>query len=52
MDYIHFNPVKHGLAQHPADWPHSTFRHCVAAGIYPPDWTTNTTNPTDMGERR
>src|SRR3984893_10828301 len=23
MDYIHFNPVKHGLVAHPADWPHS-----------------------------
>ena len=52
MDYTHFNPVKHGLAEHPADWPHSTFRRCVAAGTYPPDWTTNTINPTDMGERR
>jgi putative transposase len=25
FDYIHFNPVKHGLVGHPADWPHSTF---------------------------
>ena len=25
MDYIHFNPVKHRLAAHPADWPFSSF---------------------------
>jgi putative transposase len=32
LDYIHFNPVKHGLVEHPAEWPHSFFRRCVAAG--------------------
>jgi putative transposase len=26
MGYTHFNPVKHGLVEHPADWPHSSFR--------------------------
>ncbi len=39
-DYIHWNPVKHGLAASPADWPHSTFRRFVARGIYPADWGT------------
>ena len=39
MDYTHFNPVKHGLVQHPADWPHSSFRQCVARGLYPAGWT-------------
>ena len=38
MDYIHFNPVKHGLVSRPADWPHSTFHRCVTAGLYPADW--------------
>src|SRR5205807_966655 len=27
-DYTHFNPVKHGLVEHSADWPHSSFRRC------------------------
>jgi len=40
MDYIHFNPVKHGLAAHPADWPFSSFRRCVALGLYPGDWVS------------
>ncbi|MFH1382933.1 MAG: transposase [Chloroflexota bacterium] len=37
-DYIHYNPVKHGLAESPADWPHSTFKEFVAKGLYPQDW--------------
>lgn len=39
MDYVHFNPVKHGLVTTPTAWPHSTFHRYVAAGIYPADWT-------------
>ena len=38
MDYVHFNPVKHGLAMHPAEWPFSSFRRCVAAGLYADGW--------------
>jgi putative transposase len=38
VDYIHFNPVKHGLAWAPAGWQFSSFRRCVARGLYPPDW--------------
>lgn len=28
--YVHFNPVKHGWAKRPADWPHSTFHTNIA----------------------
>ncbi|MBF8270206.1 MAG: transposase [Gammaproteobacteria bacterium] len=38
VDYIHFNPVKHGLVTRVCDRPHSTFHHYVKAGIYPLDW--------------
>lgn len=38
MDYVHINPVKHGLVKKVVDWPHSTFHHLVDAGIYPVDW--------------
>src|SRR5260370_22239667 len=38
MDYIHFNPVKHGLAERPGEWPFSSFRRCVASGLYPAYW--------------
>ena len=32
MDFIHFNPVKHGLVARAADWPFSRFARCVARG--------------------
>jgi putative transposase len=38
LDYIHFNPVKHGLVEKPTDWPHSTFHAWVAKGAYDPWW--------------
>jgi putative transposase len=37
-DYIHYNPVKHGYVTSPADWPYSTFRRFVEAGIYLEGW--------------
>ena len=40
-DYIHYNPVKHGLVVRPLDWPHSSFSRFVAAGIYPAEWGAN-----------
>lgn len=38
VDYIHYNPVKHGLAASPMDWPYSSFKKYVENGIYSPDW--------------
>ena len=38
MDYIHFNPVKHGHVTRVRDWPHSSFHRFVREGIYPEDW--------------
>ncbi|EPZ15061.1 hypothetical protein M622_16995 [Thauera terpenica 58Eu] len=37
-DYIHWNPVRHGLATRPDEWPYSSFARFVQAGIYPADW--------------
>ncbi len=51
MDYVHFNPVRHGLVRHPGDWPYSTFRRCVAMGMYPPDWAGSGDRDW-IGERR
>lgn len=44
-DYIHYNPVKHGLADSPADWPYSTFRRWVRLGTYPEDWGRSSIRP-------
>jgi len=38
LDYIHVNPVKHGLAQWPADWPWSSFHRYLKDGWYEPNW--------------
>ena len=45
LDYIHSNPVKHGLVAKPIDWPHSTFRHWVEKGRYDPWWTIDAMPP-------
>ena len=38
MDYVHINPVKHGLVKRVKDWPYSTFHLLVERGIYPENW--------------
>ena len=39
MDYVHINPMKHGLVKCVADWPYSTFHRLVGLGVYPADWS-------------
>jgi putative transposase len=51
MDYTHFNPVKHGLVEQPADWPFSSFRRCVERGVYPTGWMRGGEEPGETGER-
>jgi putative transposase len=38
VDYIHWNPVKHGHAARVSDWPHSSFHRFVREGTLPADW--------------
>ena len=38
VDYIHYNPVKHGLVDRAAAWAYSSFGRHVDAGVYPVDW--------------
>ncbi len=38
IDYIHFNPVKHGHVMRVRDWPYSSFHRYVARGDLPEDW--------------
>jgi len=37
-DYIHYIPVKHGLAVSPAEWEHSSFHRFAEEGLYPWNW--------------
>ncbi|MCC5903075.1 MAG: transposase [Halomonas sp.] len=43
MDYIHYNPVKHGWASTPNNWPWSSFHRYVKKGWYDQDWGSNDT---------
>ena len=38
VDYIHFNPVKHGHVTRVTDWPHSSFHRYVEDGLLAADW--------------
>ena len=38
VDYIHYNPVKHGLVTEPSLWEYSSFHKYVNEGILPKDW--------------
>ena len=38
MDYIHYNPVKHGLVERVQDWPYSSFHRFVEQGLYMASW--------------
>ena len=40
VDYVHYNPVKHGLVTAPKDWEYSSFHRYVRAGLYDAMWGT------------
>jgi putative transposase len=50
VDYIHWNPVKHGKANRVADWPYSSFHHYVKLGVYPSAWGHTGAFDFDAGE--
>ena len=41
IDYIHYNPVKHGLAERVDDWAWSSYHQYVGMGMYPAGWGEN-----------
>ena len=38
VDYIYYNPVRHGLVMAPKDWIYSSFHRYVRDGWYSLDW--------------
>ena len=38
VDYIHYNPVKHGLVQRAVDWPYSSIHRYVRLGWVNEEW--------------
>ena len=51
VEYIHFNPVKHGLVSRVADWPHSSFHRYVQSGRLAADWGGVDDGSDGYGER-
>jgi putative transposase len=47
VNYIHYNPIKHGLVDNLRDWPYSSFHQYVEDGVYSYDW--GSTVPYDAG---
>jgi len=47
IEYIHFNPVKHGYVSAPKEWRYSTFHQFVKAGIYDVDFGVSNDVPFD-----
>jgi putative transposase len=41
VEYIHYNPVKHGLVKAPRDYVHSSFHKYVQTGLVEVDWGAN-----------
>jgi putative transposase len=55
VDYIHFNPVKHGLVKRVCDWRYSSFHRYMRTGVLPRDWAGDLCDPrktSDVGEPR
>jgi putative transposase len=51
VNYIHFNPVKHGYVQAPADWPYSSIHQYIRNDVLQANWASSLPEG-DLGERR
>ena len=38
VDYVHYNPVKHGHVSQASEWPYSSIHRYIKAGIIANDW--------------
>ena len=50
VEYIHFNPVKHGFVDRVADWPYSSFHQYVRRGWLDADWGRVAVDENGYGE--
>ncbi len=51
VDYIHFNPVKHGHVKLVREWPYSSFHRFVELGCCGADWAGGAEDELCRGER-
>ncbi len=52
VDYIHYNPVKHGYVANAVDWPFSSLHRFIRAGVLPDAWGSDGAAEGDFGEPR
>ncbi len=50
VDYIHYNPVKHGWVNQVQDWPYSSFHRYVDKGLLQKDWGGGISSLNSFGE--
>jgi putative transposase len=50
VDYIHLNPLKHGLVTGVAHWPYSSFHRYVRNDVLPRDWSCAESSERVFGE--
>ncbi len=50
VNYIHYNPVKHGLVDKAIGWPWTSLHRMVKAGTIPPDWGEQINIPDGIGQ--
>ncbi len=43
LDYIHYNPVKHGFVNSPFDWKEPSIHDFLKRGLYSKDWGSRET---------
>lgn len=51
VDYVHYNPVKHGYVKQAGEWPYSSFHRFVRRGWLPEDWGCGRDFTGEFGER-
>lgn len=51
IDYILYNPVKHGLVSQVSEWPYSSFHRYVKTGTLPKEWGGTVASTMRFGER-
>jgi hypothetical protein len=50
VDYIHFNPVKHGYVKRPVDWQWSSIHRYIREGLIDKNWAVDADNGSKFGE--
>lgn len=51
VDYIHYNPVKHGYVERATGWPYSSIHRFIDDGILDRDWGCDSGDHLSFGER-